>query len=68
VIQFLYAIYPNESREMLGVGSIINPEHEGPTKRPTESRAKLDEWSPKTSKTPEDLRREREEREKNSLY
>lgn len=49
------------AREIVGVGAAINLKHGGPTKRPTEEGAlkNLDDWSPKTTKTPADFRRER---------
>ena len=54
----------NTSREMVGVGGIINPKHEGPAKRPTEALADIEDWSPHTDKTPEDFKREKAERER----
>lgn len=53
----------NTGREVLGKGSVINPHHEGPvggSRRPYEER--VEEYSSRSSKTPQDLRREREER------
>ena len=43
-------------REAVGVGSVIDTHHEGETRRPTEVR--LDNFSPKTKKTPADFFRE----------
>jgi len=49
----------------MGVGSIVDTNHEGETKNPTEREAlnRLDKWKPSRRKAPEDLTREREERE-----
>lgn len=54
------------SREMMGVGSIINVNHKGPTKDPVGNKVIRDigDYSPGTSLTPEDFRREKEERRK----
>lgn len=55
----------NIAREVVGVGGVLNLKHGGPTKRPVENSLKgLDDYSPHTTKTPEDLRREIEERKR----
>ncbi len=56
----------NQGRDVLGTGGVVNTRHSGSrVKRITEDQASrgLDDWSPETKKTPEDLIREREERE-----
>ena len=50
-------------REVVGVGSVIDTQHEGPTiKRPTEVDARLDKFGRVTTMTPEDFFRKRDER------
>ncbi len=47
------------SREVAGVGSVIDTHHEGSIiKRRTEVEARLDNFNPKTGKTPLDFFRE----------
>ena len=49
-------------REAVGVSSVIDTHHEGPTKRQTEARAGLDKFGGKSGKTPADFYRMRAER------
>jgi len=48
------------AREVLGKGGAIKVgQHEGPLRRPVEAAAKgLDDWSPRSRKTPADFRSE----------